>query len=60
VLAAGAAPGRRFASSPLVRSTRAAITASSEAIARRRDRLALPEAPASSTAGRMLDREAAQ
>lgn len=60
VLAAGAAPGRRFANSPLVRSTRAAITASSEAIAVRRGRLSPPEAPASSTARRMLDRQAAQ
>ena len=35
VLATGAAPGRRFETSPLVRSARAAIGASSELIARR-------------------------
>ena len=39
VLAAGAAPGRRFESSPLVRSIRGAISASQELIVRRRDRL---------------------
>ena len=36
VLAVGATPGRRFDSSPLVRSTRAAISASSEIIRQRR------------------------
>lgn len=60
VLAAGAAPGRRFAGSPLVRSTRAAITASSQAIARRRDRLAPPQATAPSLTSRLLDRGVAQ
>jgi hypothetical protein len=60
VLAAGAAPGRRFAGSPLVRSTRAAISASSEAIARRRDRLAPPEPAASSLTSRLLGREVVQ
>jgi hypothetical protein len=45
VLSAGAAPGRRFDTSPLLRSTRAAISASLELVARRRDRLA-PPAPA--------------
>ncbi len=42
VLAVGAMPGRRFDSSPLVRSTRAAISASSEIIRQRRDLLAPP------------------
>lgn len=42
VLAVGATPGRRFDSSPLVRSTRAAISASSEIIRQRRDLLAPP------------------
>ena len=42
VLAVGAMPGRRFDSSPLVRSTRAAISASSEIIRQRRDILAPP------------------
>ena len=42
VLAAGAAPGRRFASSALVRSVRAAISASQDHIDRRRDRLGRP------------------
>ena len=60
VLAAGAAPGRRFAGSPLVRSTRAAIIASSQAMARRRDRLAPPQAPPSSLSSRLLDREVAR
>ena len=60
VLAAGAAPGRRFAGSPLVRSTRAAITASSAAIARRRDRLAPPQPAAPSLTSRLLGREVAQ
>jgi len=47
VLAAGATPGRRFDTSPLVRSARAAISASSKLIAQRRDRLAppVPSAP---------------
>jgi hypothetical protein len=39
VLAAGAAPGRRFESSPLVRSIRGAISATQELIVSRRDRL---------------------
>jgi hypothetical protein len=64
VLAAGAAPGRRFASSPLVRSTRAAISASSTLMAQRRDRLAppVPSAPVPAVQGiaeRLLGREAA-
>lgn len=42
VLAAGTAPGRRFETSPLVRSVRAAIGASSELINQRRDRFARP------------------
>ena len=42
VLAAGAAPGRRFESSPLVRSIRGAISASQELIVSRRDRLVPP------------------
>ena len=42
VLAAGAAPGRRFASSALVRSVRAAISASQDHIDRRRNRLGRP------------------
>ena len=42
VLAAGATPGRRFETSPLVRSVRAAISASTELIASRRDRFARP------------------
>lgn len=42
VLAVGAMPGRRFDSSPLVRSTRAAISASSEIIRQRRDTFAPP------------------
>jgi hypothetical protein len=40
VLSAGAAPGRRFDTSPLVRSTRAAISAVGELVTSRRDRLA--------------------
>jgi hypothetical protein len=60
VLAAGASPGRRFAGSPLVRSTRAAINASSEAMARRRDRLVPPAAAAPSLTSRLLRREAVQ
>ena len=59
-LAAGAAPGRRFAGSPLVRSTRAAITASSAAIARRRDRLAPPQPASPSLTNRLLGRQVAQ
>ena len=59
VLAAGATPGRRFDSSPLVRSTRAAISASSELIRQRRDRLAPPTPAAPSLAERLLGREAA-
>lgn len=61
VLATGATPGRRFNTSPLVRSTQAAISASSEIIRQRRDRLAPPTAaPASpSIADRLLGREAA-
>ncbi len=59
VLAAGATPGRRFDSSPLVRSTRAAISASSELIRQRRDRLAPPAPVAPSIAERLLGREAA-
>ncbi|CAB4896863.1 MAG: hypothetical protein F2825_00350 [Actinobacteria bacterium] len=42
VLSAGAAPGRRFDTSPLVRSTRAAISAVGELVTSRRDRLAPP------------------
>ncbi len=42
VLAAGATPGRRFESSPLVRSIRGAISASQELIVSRRDRLVPP------------------
>jgi len=60
VLAAGATPGRRFDSSPLVRSTRAAISASSELIRQRRDRLAPPTPAAPSIAERLLGREAAK
>jgi hypothetical protein len=64
VLAAGAAPGRRFASSPLVRSTRAAISASSTLMSQRRERLAppVPSAPTPAVLGiaeRLLGREAA-
>jgi hypothetical protein len=40
VLSAGATPGRRFDTSPLVRSTRAAISAVGELVTSRRDRLA--------------------
>jgi hypothetical protein len=40
VLSAGAAPGRRFDTSPLVRSTRAAISAVGELVTSRRDLLA--------------------
>lgn len=42
VLAAGAAPGRRFESSPLVRSIKGAINASQELIVSHRDRLGTP------------------
>jgi hypothetical protein len=42
VFSAGAPPGRRFGTAPLVRSTRAAVAAVQELVARRRDRLALP------------------
>ncbi len=61
VLATGANPGRRFNTSPLVRSTQAAISASSELIRQRRDRLAPPTAPPASPsiAERLLGREAA-
>lgn len=59
VLAAGATPGRRFDSSPLVRSTRAAISASSELIRQRRDHLAPRTPVAPSIAARLLGREAA-
>ena len=59
VLAAGATPGRRFEASPLVRSTRAAISASHELIRQRRDRLAPPVPAPPSLAGRLLGREAA-
>ena len=60
VLATGTAPGRRFAGSPLVRSTRAAIRASLDAIARRRDRLTPPERASLSLTSRLLGREVAQ
>lgn len=59
VLAAGATPGRRFDSSPLVRSTRAAISASSERIRQRRDRLAPPIPSAPSLTEHLLGQEAA-
>ena len=58
VLAAGATPGRRFDTSPLVRSTRAAISASTELIRQRRDRLAPPVPTAPGIAERLLGREA--
>lgn len=57
VLAAGAAPGRRFETSPLVRSTRAAISVSTKMVDRRRDRLAPPRVAAPSVADRLLARE---
>jgi hypothetical protein len=66
VLSAGAAPGRRFASSPLVRSTRAAISASTELIHQHQGRhqhLAPPTPPtpaAPSIAERLLSRESAR
>jgi hypothetical protein len=59
VLAAGATPGRRFETSPLVRSTRAAISASSERISQRRDRLHPPAPATPSLTARLLNREAA-
>ena len=59
VLAAGAAPSRRFETSPLVRSARAAIGASSELIARRRGRVVPPRSSAQSLTDRLLGREAA-
>ena len=59
VLAAGATPGRRFEASPLVRSTRAAISASSALISQRRDRLAPPAPATPSLAAHLLSREAA-
>ena len=59
VLAAGATPGRRFETSPLVRCTRAAISACSERITQRRDRLEPPIPAAPSVAARLLGREAA-
>ena len=59
VLAAGATPGRRFETSPLVRSIRAAISACSERITQRRDRLEPPIPAAPSIAARLLGREAA-
>ena len=59
VLAAGAAPGRRFDTSPLVRTTRAAISASSELIRHRRDRLAPRVVAAPTIAERLLGRELA-
>ena len=57
VLSAGAAPGRRFDTSPLLRSTRAAISASLELVARRRDRLAPPAPAGTVLADRILRRE---
>lgn len=70
VLSAGAAPGRRFDSSSLARTTRAAIGAIQELTARRRGRLAppadatsagtgLPSGQRSSLSARLLSREAA-
>ena len=60
VLSTGAAPGRRFDTSPLLRSARAAISTSLELIARRRDRLAPPPPPPAdaSLGDRVLRREA--
>ena len=59
VLAAGATPGRRFDSSALVRSTRAAISASRELVRQRRDRLT-PRTPArAATTEHLLRQEAA-
>ena len=49
VLAVGASPGRRFDSSPLLRSTRAAINASRELMAENRQRLAPPATDLTST-----------
>lgn len=57
VLSAGAAPGRRFDTSPLLRSTRAAISASLELVAQRRDRLAPPAPAGTLLAERILRRE---
>ena len=57
VLSAGAAPGRRFDTSPLLLSTRAAISASAQLIARRRDRLA-PRAPTGAVLAGISRREA--
>ena len=51
VLASGAAPGRRFASSAMVRSVRAAISASQDHIDRRRDRLGRPPTQVMAGAG---------
>jgi hypothetical protein len=60
VLSAGAPPGRRFDTSPLLRSTRAAISASAELVAQRRDRLAPPAPAGPSLTERLLRREAVQ
>jgi hypothetical protein len=60
VLSAGAPPGRRFDTSPLLRSTRAAISASTELVAQRRDRLAPPAPAAPALTERLLRREAVQ
>jgi hypothetical protein len=46
VLSVGAAPGRRFDSSPLVRSTRGAISAVQALLAQHRDRLGAPSTAA--------------
>jgi hypothetical protein len=59
VFAAGATPHRRFDSSPLVRSTRAAISASLELVRQRRARLAPPLSAPASVAGRSFSWEAA-
>jgi hypothetical protein len=58
VLSAGAPPGRRFDTSPLLRSTRAAISASAELVAQRRDRLTPPAPAGPSLTERLLRREA--
>jgi len=50
VLSTGATPGRRFDSSSLVRSTRAAIAAVTELVSRRRHRLAPPTRPGAAAA----------
>jgi hypothetical protein len=60
VLSAGVPPGRRFDTSPLLRSTRAAISASAELVAQRRDRLAPPAPAGPSLTERLLRREAVQ